>query len=123
MMANLRKIVQIVTLGAVLTAGTIATDSLAVNRRDTVSRLWNVCTNKLPRFVKCGVEGALALYAGYIAFNWAVDSMPAAQRLVNWQKPIMPILKELLYKGCIITGLGTLAYKSTNACLNDAENL
>jgi len=121
-MTKLKKYIQIAGCTIVLMLGTMSKNSLEA-KQDVGSRLWNVGTYKIPKVVKLSAEGAIACYAAYIAFGLAVDSMPDVQRLIDWKKPLTPIFERLIHNGCIIAGLGGLAYFSGNACINNLESL
>jgi len=94
-------------------------------RRD--SRVWNVCIYKIPHLIKIGAEGTLAVYAAYLALDWAMNMQPAVITLINniekTQGPYIPLLKDLLKKSCTMLGLSFLALKSTEACVQDLDIL
>jgi len=109
----------------ILIIGVVSQNNYAIAQKkpNLASRIWSVGSKKGVKIVKLTVEGALAFYASYIAFKWAVNSISDVKGAVTWRKPIMPILNRLLYNGCIIAGLGTLVAISGNACLEDMESL
>jgi len=87
-------------------------------------RLWNVCVHKIPHLIKTGAEGALAIYAAYLAVDWAIKTHPDLARLLDNPEGLSSqVMKDLLRKGCTMLGLSFLSFKSAEACVYDLDIL
>ena len=109
-------------IGVGASAGTLSAEGL--KQRAMASRLWKVCTQKVPKLVRVGAEGTVTAYSAYLALTFAKEFgfvLRAVPQCNCTLEGIAPVVHQLISKGCVVAGLSLLAYKAVGRCLDDLE--
>ena len=107
-----------VLFGVSFCSASLLADKGSESKRNTLSRIYTICTTKVPKLAKIGAEGIVAAYAFHLAVVTLLET-------ADWSRfyALHPCMNLVLRNGCIIAGLSMLAHKIGNLCLDDLEKL